>query len=74
MAGQKPPAGGAVRMPPSKRAVRWAVLLVFLACCLFIAWNVPYTQDDWAWGTPVGIKRWLSGESFSAGLMPVSER
>ena len=49
-------------MPPSKRAVRWAVLLVFLACCLFIAWNVPYTQDDWAWGTPVGIKRWLSGE------------
>ena len=49
-------------MPLSKRAVRWAVLLVFLACCLFIAWNVPYTQDDWAWGTPVGIKRWLSGE------------
>ena len=45
-----------------KRAVRWAVLLTFLACCLFIAWNVPYTQDDWAWGTQVGVERWLSSE------------
>ena len=46
----------------NRRAVRWAVLLVFLAGCLFIAWNVPYTQDDWGWGTPTGVERWLSGE------------
>ena len=44
------------------RALRWAVLLLFLAGCLFIAWNVPYTQDDWSWGTPAGVERWLSGE------------
>ena len=46
----------------NRRAARWAVLLVFLAGCLFIAWNVPYTQDDWGWGTPTGVERWLSGE------------
>ena len=44
------------------RALRWAVLLLFLAGCLFIAWNVPYTQDDWSWGTPAGVERWLSGQ------------
>ena len=49
-------------MALNSRPARWAVLLVFLAGCLFIAWNVPYTQDDWAWGTPVGVERWLTGE------------
>ena len=49
-------------MALNKRAVRWTVLFVLLAGCLFIAWNVPYTQDDWGWGTPTGVDRWLSGE------------
>lgn len=28
---------------------------------VFIAWNIPYTHDDWDWGRPVGITNWLSG-------------
>jgi len=32
-----------------------------LACCLYLAWNVPYTHDDWDWGLDVGLERWLSG-------------
>lgn len=38
-----------------------AVLVLLLAGWLYIAWNVPYTHDDWDWGLPVGLERWLSG-------------
>ena len=38
------------------------ILAALLAACLWIAWNVPYTHDDWDWGLPVGLSRWLSGE------------
>ena len=29
------------------RALRWGVLIVLLAGWQYIAWNVPYTYDDW---------------------------
>ena len=32
-------------------------MAVFLAACLYIAWKVPYTHDDWDWGLPVGVER-----------------
>ena len=44
-------------MSRGKNAARWAVLLIFLAACLYIAWKVPYTHDDWDWGLPVGVER-----------------
>lgn len=44
-------------MSRGKNAARWAVLAVFLAACLYIAWKVPYTHDDWDWGLPVGVER-----------------
>lgn len=28
---------------------------------LFIAWNIPYTHDDWDWGRQIGITNWLTG-------------
>lgn len=36
------------------------VALMFLFS-LFIAWNVPYTHDDWDWGREIGIENWLTG-------------
>lgn len=47
-------------MSRGKNAVRWAVLLFFLAACLYIAWKVPYTHDDWDWGLPIGWERFWS--------------
>lgn len=44
-------------MSRGKKLVWWGVLLVFLAACLYIAWKVPYTHDDWDWGLPVGLER-----------------
>ena len=44
-------------MSRGKNAARWGVLLIFLAACLYIAWKVPYTHDDWDWGLPVGVER-----------------
>lgn len=44
-------------MSRGKNAARWGVLLIFLVACLYIAWKVPYTHDDWDWGLPVGVER-----------------
>ena len=44
-------------MSRGKTAARRAVLLIFLAACLYIDWKVPYTHDDWDWGLPVGVER-----------------
>lgn len=44
-------------MSRGKKLVWWGVLLLFLAACLYIAWKVPYTHDDWDWGLPVGLER-----------------
>lgn len=38
----------------------WLIAAVFLFS-LFIAYNVPYTHDDWDWGRPMGVANWLSG-------------
>ena len=47
-------------MVQGKTWLRRGVLLLFLAACLYIAWNVPYTHDDWDWGLPVGVERLVS--------------
>lgn len=41
--------------------VRWLLLAAMLAGCLWLAWNVPYTQDDWTWGQPEGLEWWRTG-------------
>ena len=43
-----------------KRLVTGAILLLFLAFWLYIAWKVPYTHDDWDWGLSEGLERWLN--------------
>ena len=43
-----------------KRLVTGAILLLFLAFWLYIAWCVPYTHDDWDWGLAAGMERWLN--------------
>lgn len=43
------------------RAARRLILVAVLICCMYIAWNIPYTHDDWDWGLDVGLERWLSG-------------
>lgn len=45
----------------TRRAVRSLILTALLGCCLWMAWNVPYTHDDWDWGLPVGMEWWLTG-------------
>lgn len=42
-------------------AVRLLVLAAALGCCLWLAWNVPYTHDDWDWGQPIGLEWWRTG-------------
>lgn len=49
-------------MKQKYRVGRLLVLALLLGACLWIAWNVPYTHDDWDWGLPIGLERWLSGE------------
>ena len=48
-------------MARRKQVLYWCVLALLLAGWLYIAWNVPYTHDDWDWGLPEGLERWLSG-------------
>jgi len=45
-----------------KRFFYWACFAVLLCSYFWIAWRVPYTHDDWDWGLPVGLERWLTGE------------
>lgn len=49
-------------MEKFRRPARGAVLLILLAACLWIAWQVPYTHDDWDWGVAKGLGWWFSGE------------
>ena len=49
-------------MVRGKRVLYWGTLALLLAGWLYIAWNIPYTWDDWDWGLPEGVERWLSGE------------
>ena len=44
-----------------RRPVRLLVLAAVLGCCLWLAWNVPYTHDDWDWGLPIGLEWWRTG-------------
>ena len=41
--------------------IRLLVLAALLAGCLWLAWNVPYTHDDWDWGRPIGLEWWRTG-------------
>lgn len=43
---------------PVSLAKKLLVLLIFLFY-LYIAAQVPYTHDDWDWGLPIGVERWL---------------
>ena len=49
------------RVSSRRQPERWALWAAVLLCCLYIAWNVPYTHDDWDWGLEIGLERWLSG-------------
>lgn len=49
-------------MEKFRRPARAAILLILLAACLWIAWCVPYTHDDWDWGVSKGLHWWFSGE------------
>ena len=42
-------------MARRKQVLYWCVLALLLAGWLYIAWNVPYTHDDWDWGLPEGL-------------------
>ena len=55
-------------MTRRKQVLYWCVLALLLAGWLYIAWNVPYTHDDWDWGLPEGLERWLSGEGLERWL------
>lgn len=48
-------------MSSSKRWFQGTALVLFLLACLFIAWNVPYTHDDWDWGLDTSWELWRSG-------------
>lgn len=54
-------AGGGL-MKKIRRPAYALVLALLLAACLWIAWRVPYTHDDWDWGLPKGLQWWFSGE------------
>lgn len=49
-------------MSRGKKLAWRGVLLLLLAACLYIAWKVPYTHDDWDWGLPVGLERLRSAQ------------
>lgn len=47
----------------SKKRLLYGLCFAALLCAYFwIAWRVPYTHDDWDWGLPIGLERWLTGE------------
>ena len=48
-------------MTSLKRWLSGAALLLFFLCCLVIAWNIPYTHDDWDWGLEKSWELWRSG-------------
>lgn len=45
----------------ARRPARLLILAAVLAGCLWLAWLVPYTQDDWTWGQPAGLEWWRTG-------------
>jgi len=47
-------------MEKRKKLLTGAALLLFLAFWLYVAWCVPYSQDDWDWGLEVGMEQWLT--------------
>lgn len=38
------------------KTIKMKYILIFIAL-FFLAWLFPYTGDDWAWGSSIGIKR-----------------
>lgn len=49
-------------MEKLRRPLRLLILALTLCACLWIAWRIPYTHDDWDWGLPQGLRWWFSGE------------
>ena len=49
-------------MKKLRRPLRLLVLALLLGACLWIAWRVPDTHDDWDWGLPTGLRWLFSGE------------
>lgn len=41
------------------------LLAIFWAFCLWLAYQIPYTHDDFVWGTSGGIKSFLSADQNS---------
>ena len=48
-------------MEKLRQPLRLLLLAALLGGCLWIAWQVPYTHDDWDWGSPVGLEWWRTG-------------
>ena len=48
-------------MPRRKAILYWGVAALLLGRWLYIAWNVPYTHDDWDWGLPEGLSAGCPG-------------
>lgn len=46
-------------MLKNKRILGLTALMFLFS--LFVAWNVPYTHDDWDWGREIGVANWLTG-------------
>ncbi len=46
---------------PARRLIRLLILAAMLGGCLWLAWMVPYTHDDWDWGLPIGLEWWRTG-------------
>ncbi len=49
-------------MKKLRRPLHLLILALLLGACLWIAWRVPYTHDDWDWGLPKGLRWLFSGE------------
>lgn len=41
----------------ARRLIRYAVYGIFVLFYLWLAAQIPYTDDDWDWGLPVGIQQ-----------------
>lgn len=46
---------------PARSLIRLLLLAAMLGGCLWLAWMVPYTHDDWDWGLPMGLEWWRTG-------------
>jgi len=44
-----------------KKVLTCVVMALFFLFWMFIAYQVPYTHDDWDWGLDIGLEQWRTG-------------